>query len=89
MQGLVLPLLSRSFGSFMGLMSFFVMLGLLVILIQQYGWELPSATQTFMKKKIRRVKTFSQDQENTVGDSLPTDERGPRNEDRSRAYFPT
>jgi len=90
MQGPVVPFLSRSFGSFIGLMSFFVMLGLLVILIQQYGGDLFNTAQPFLllKKRIRRVKTFSQDQENTAGDPLPTREPGSGNPDNPHAYTP-
>jgi hypothetical protein len=52
MKGQIIPFLPPTFGSFMGLMSFFVFIGVLIILIQSYGSKL-SVFTTKVKKRLR------------------------------------
>lgn len=90
MQGPVVPFLPPSFGSFLAVMSFFVMLGVVFILAQNHGLRLFNAIPTLarLQQKLKRAKTFSLDQENTAGQNLPSDERLPRDEHVSSVYTP-
>jgi hypothetical protein len=70
MQGQIIPFLPPTLASFMGLTSFFVFIGILIILFQDYGSEL-SAFATRFSKKLR-FSRFGQVEESARGQQLPT-----------------